>query len=77
VARALLYPLIGVEESEARYEADPLAAARAAGSDGAAVLIPPIDPRAVLAAAAGGHRFPPKATRFLPKPLPGILIRTL
>jgi len=77
VARALLYPMIGVEESKARYEADPVVAARAARPGGAAVLIPPIDPQAVLAAAAGGHRFPPKATRFLPKPLPGILIRTL
>lgn len=47
----------------------------AAGSDGTAILLPPITFHDVLEVAAEGDRMPRKSTLFLPKPASGLALR--
>ena len=77
VARALLYDLLGVDESEADYHsdgADALAASTRA-PDGAVALMAPLPEAAVSLATETGVRFPQKSTFYRPKPRSGLVIR--
>jgi uncharacterized protein (DUF1015 family) len=77
VARELLYPLLGVDESDATYFADPHEAIQTASahSEGAVALMATVSEEAVGAATAAGLRFPQKSTFFVPKPRSGLVIR--
>jgi hypothetical protein len=77
VARRFLYPMVGVIESEAEYGIRVRDAVQDLPPQGAALLLGSMPASAVITAARAGHRFPPKATRFHPKPLRGVLIRPL
>ena len=75
VAARLLYPLVDVTEEAARYFATARGAlSRLAPGEGV-VLLPPTAMESVLTAALEGAPFPPKATRFRPKPLRGVVLR--
>jgi uncharacterized protein (DUF1015 family) len=55
---------------------DPVAAVRAAGPEGTAVLCNPLPAGDVLAVASGGEQVPRKSTSFGPKPRAGLVIRS-
>lgn len=76
LAARFLYPALGLAEAGAVY-LDSMGAALAAASYGTAVLLPGSDVRSVVAAARSGLDLPPKATRFRPKPLRGLVMRPL
>jgi hypothetical protein len=75
VAAASLYPLMGVDEEDAEYMATVESAVRNLGPADAALLMPPVSMETVLAAAEAGTPFPPKGTRFAPKPVRGLVVR--
>jgi uncharacterized protein (DUF1015 family) len=75
VAAAALYPVIGVTEADATYVAATASAVRRLGSGDVALLLPPVPMETVLAAAEAGVPFPPKGTRFDPKPVRGLVLR--
>lgn len=75
VAASALYPLIGVAESEARYVPSTVSAARGLADDEVALLLPSVPMSAVMASAEARIPFPPKGTRFDPKPVRGLVIR--
>jgi hypothetical protein len=75
IARALLYPLLGVDEDKAVHVASWELAVEGLARSGGALLLPDVDIGAVLAAARGGLLLPPKASRFRPKPLRGLVLR--
>lgn len=75
VAAALLYPLVGVSEAGARYLATADAALSGLGAGEGATLLPPSSMDTVLGAALEGSLLPPKATRFGPKPIRGLVVR--
>ena len=59
------------------YHRDAGEASRAAGREGAAFLLPPLEPGRVWELARSGHRLPPKSTYFWPKIPSGLLFRLL
>jgi hypothetical protein len=75
LAEAALYPKIGVTETDATYVASTASAVRRLGPGDAALLLPPVPMETVLAAAEAGVPFPPKGTRFDPKPVRGLVLR--
>jgi uncharacterized protein (DUF1015 family) len=76
VAAEVLYPILGVDETGARYSADASeAAAAAASGEEVAVLVAPVTERAVAEAGELGIRFPTKTTFFTPKPRAGLVVR--
>ena len=78
VARELLYPLLGVDESDASYYADPPEALQAGAghADGVVALMSTVSEKAIDAATTAGLRFPQKSTFFVPKPRSGLVIRS-
>ncbi|MGH8936946.1 MAG: DUF1015 family protein [Acidimicrobiia bacterium] len=77
VARELLYPLMGLDESQASYVPDPRSAVESSAPGGLAVLTSPIPARAISQAIEEGLRFPQKSTFFYPKPRAGLVMRLL
>jgi uncharacterized protein (DUF1015 family) len=77
VARELLYPLVGLDESQASYVPDPRTAVQGSAPGGLAVLTSPIPERAISDAIEQGLRFPQKSTFFYPKPRAGLVMRLL
>jgi uncharacterized protein (DUF1015 family) len=77
VARELLYPLVGLDESQASYVPDPRIALQNRAPEGLAVLTSPIPERAISEAIEVGLRFPQKSTFFYPKPRAGLVMRLL
>lgn len=75
VAERILYPLLGLDEEGARYEADAADAASAAAEGWSVLLVAPIPEHAVAAAGEAGLRFPTKSTYFTPKPRAGLVVR--
>lgn len=77
VARELLYPLLGVDESDATYFADPGEALQSASAHalGTVALMATVSEAAVGAATEAGLRFPQKSTFFVPKPRSGLVVR--
>ena len=75
VAEALLYPLLGVHENDALHSASWELAVEGVPGRGGALLLPDIEVGAVLSAARAGRLLPPKASRFHPKPLRGLVLR--
>lgn len=75
VAASALYPLLDVDESHARYLATAEEAVSGMGRGDSALLLPPVPMETVLAAAVSGAPFPPKGTRFSPKPVRGAVLR--
>lgn len=75
VAGLVLLPLMGRDETSVVAFSTAQAATRELGSHEAAVLLPPVPIAAVLRAAAAGVLFPPKGTRFRPKPVRGLVMR--
>lgn len=75
LAAAALFPLLGVAEAEASYVSATASAVRRLGPGDAALLLPAVPMETVLAAAEAGIPFPPKGTRFDPKPLRGLVLR--
>ncbi|HSM02854.1 MAG TPA: DUF1015 family protein [Acidimicrobiia bacterium] len=75
VAQALLYPLLGLLEHEAEHAGSLEEAVAALPAAGGALLLPPVEIRAVMAAARSRTLLPPKASRFRPKPLRGMVLR--
>lgn len=75
VAAASLYPLMSVDEEDAEYLATVDSAVRNLAPADAALLMPAVSMETVLAAAEAGTPFPPKGTRFGPKPVRGIVVR--
>jgi hypothetical protein len=78
--------LLGEWRPTLEYEADPRAAIRAVDSGAAgahsrlralAGLLPGVRPSELIAVVDAGERMPPKATFFWPKPLTGIVLRSL
>lgn len=76
-AADVIYPLLGVTEGLATHEADPSTAVASLGPDGAALLLAPPSLAEVAATVDAGQLLPPKATRFEPKPLSGLIVRDL
>ena len=78
VAEALLYPLLGVDETGARYTADTREAIDLAAEPGSvAILAAPLTEHAIATAGEAGLRFPTKSTYFVPKPRAGVVMRSL
>ncbi|MGH8945974.1 MAG: hypothetical protein ACRDVL_07490, partial [Acidimicrobiia bacterium] len=77
VARQLLYPLVGLDESQASYFPDARTAVQSLAPEGLAVLTSPIPERAISQAIVEGLRFPQKSTFFYPKPRAGLVMRLL
>jgi hypothetical protein len=75
VASSLLYPRLGAGVVDAGHIATARAAVAALEEHQAALLMPAPPMSAVLAAATAGTLFPPKATRFSPKPVRGLITR--
>lgn len=75
VAQALLYPLLGVHENDALHLASWELAVEGVPVPGGALLLPDVEVGAVLGAARAGILLPPKASRFQPKPLRGLVLR--
>lgn len=75
VARELLYPLLGVEETTATYTPDLATALEGARRGEIAVLVAPVTEHAIAAASEAGLRFPQKTTFFTPKPRAGLVLR--
>ncbi|MEX2322547.1 MAG: hypothetical protein WEA29_02095 [Acidimicrobiia bacterium] len=75
LAAAALYPVVGVTEADATYVASTASAVRYLGPGDAALLLSPVPMDTVLAAADAGVPFPPKGTRFDPKPVRGLVLR--
>jgi hypothetical protein len=75
VAASALYPLLDVDESHARYAATVDEAVSGMGRGDSALLLPSVPMATVLAAAVSGDPFPPKGTRFSPKPVRGAVLR--
>lgn len=74
-ANAGLYPALGLADRDDEFFSTPAAALQALGPRDAAVLLAPVSMQSVLDTAAAGLTFPAKATRFLPKPLRGLILR--
>lgn len=72
-----LSPDAAVERTLLSYHRAPSEAAAAAGGEGAAFLLPPLEVDRVLEVARRGGRLPPKSTYFWPKLPSGLLFRTL
>jgi len=77
VAQALLYPLIGLQEHEAEHAGTLEEAVETLPPEGGVLLLPPVDIGAVITAARSGTLLPPKASRFRPKPLRGMVLRAV
>jgi hypothetical protein len=75
VAEALLYPLLGVHENDAIHIASWELAIEGVPGRGGALLLPDVEVGALLSAARAGRMLPPKASRFHPKPLRGLVLR--
>jgi hypothetical protein len=75
LAAAALYPILGVAEADAVYVASTASAVRRLEPGDAALLLPPVPMETVLSAAEAGIAFPPKGTRFDPKPVRGLVLR--
>ncbi|MDP2623882.1 MAG: DUF1015 family protein [Actinomycetota bacterium] len=75
LAHALLYPLLGVAEREASHTGNWEVAIQDIPRSGGALLLPDVEVDAVIVAARAGRLLPPKASRFRPKPLRGMVLR--
>lgn len=75
LAAAALYPILGTAETDATYVASTASAVRRLAPGDAALLLPPVPMATVLSAAEAGIPFPPKGTRFDPKPVRGLVMR--
>lgn len=75
VAQHLLYPLLGVDDSDATHYSTTAGARHALAGDDGALLLPRVAVADVVAAARTGVLLPPKGSRFRPKPLRGLLLR--
>jgi hypothetical protein len=75
LAHVLLYPLLGVTERDATHTGTWEAAIVDIPRSGGALLLPDVAVEAVIAAARAGRLLPPKASRFHPKPLRGMVLR--
>lgn len=75
VAADLLYPLLGVTLEQLEYFSTPAAVVHSLQPGDAGILLPRVPIPAVFAAAAAGTLLPPKASRFYPKPVRGIVVR--
>ena len=76
VARDILYPLVGLDENDARYTPSADEAVDRARAGGTAVLVAPVTEAAIAAASDAAVRFPQKTTYFRPKPRAGLVLRT-
>ena len=76
IAAALLYPLVGVTDDDAVHARTPEIALVDLMPGERTLLLPPIDIIAVLAAGRAGTPLPPKSSRFRPKPLRGLVLRS-
>jgi uncharacterized protein (DUF1015 family) len=67
------------ETATIRYTADPLGAVASVGEGSArlAGLLPAVRPETLMAVVDAGGRMPPKSTYFWPKPLTGLVMRSL
>lgn len=77
VAQALLYPLLDLQEHDAVHAGTVEEAVAGASPGGGALLLPEVEVGAVIAAARSGTLLPPKASRFRPKPLRGMVLRSV
>jgi len=77
VARELLYPLLGADESAAIYVPDADEALAMVPEGATAVLVAPVSERAIAAAGDLQLRFPSKTTFFVPKPRAGLVMRSI
>jgi len=75
VARDVLYPLLGVDETAARYSPNAADVIARAADGGTGVLVAAVTEHAIAAASEAGIRFPQKTTYFTPKPRAGLVIR--
>ena len=78
-AHGFVAPLLGRHEPRTAYTADADEAVRRV-DDGVARLaglLPPVRPPQLMATVDAGERMPPKSTYFWPKPLTGIVLRSL
>ncbi len=76
IAAELILPPLGLREDQALY-IDDAAGALVVARYGTAILLPGSDVRSVIDAARAGVLLPPKSTRFRPKPMRGLLMRSL
>ena len=75
LAEALFYPLVGVSERDATHVGTWESPKENIPSAGGALLLPDVPVESVIAAARAGRVLPPKASRFRPKPLRGMVLR--
>lgn len=76
LVHSLVLPALGLDERDAVY-LDDVDAAVSAAQYGTALLLPGSSLDAVVRAARSGVALPPKATRFRPKPMRGLVMRRL
>lgn len=77
VAREVLYPRLGIDESSAFYVPGADEALTWVGSHpgSGALLVAPVTEHAIAVAGEAGLRFPQKTTYFTPKPRAGLVMR--
>ena len=78
-AHAFVGQLLGAHAPAIAYTADAAEAVRRvdAGEAGLAALLRPVRTAELMAAVDAGERMPPKSTYFWPKPLTGLVMRSL
>ena len=76
VASHLLYPLLAVTQDQIEHFSTAGAVVHAMQPGDAGILLPRVPIPAVFAAAAAGTLLPPKGSRFYPKPVRGIVMRS-
>lgn len=77
IARELLYPLLGLQESAAQYQPEAPQIVARLDERHLGVLTAPIPAEAIVEAIDSGVRFPQKSTFFYPKPRAGVVMRVL
>jgi len=78
-SQAFLAKLPGLRGATVTYTADPEAAIRQAEANerSLACLLPSVSPGELMGVVDAGERMPPKSTYFWPKPMTGIVLRSL
>ena len=75
VAQHLLYPALGLDDSDAAHYSTTAGARHALTAGDGALLLPRVAVADIVAAARTGVLLPPKGSRFRPKPLRGLVLR--
>jgi uncharacterized protein (DUF1015 family) len=70
-------PKLGIDRSDLDYESSPGRVERELSKGGTAFYLPPVSVEEIITTARSGELFPEKTTFFAPKPLTGLVFRSL